>query len=132
MSARELYDRVRGSWRVGLTRVRNAKPAFGVLDDRTVEVYCIDGWFSAGQGEASESEDGRYQFVWHFAGDELRERYKGQLVANLAQGQNPIRYVGDTLSSTRSPWRTSALRMSLAAPPELRSRLGLSTPDWTI
>lgn len=94
MSAQELYDRVRGNWRVGLTRARNAKLAFGVCGGRIVEVYCIDEWLPVGQDEASESGDGRYQFVGHLASDELRERYKGQSVADLAQGQNPIRYVG--------------------------------------
>ena len=94
MSAQELYDRVRGNWRVGLTRACNAKLAFGVCGGRIVEVYRIDEWLPAGQGEALESGDGRYQFVGHLASDELRERYKGQSVADLAKGQNPIRYVG--------------------------------------
>ena len=94
MSAQELYDRVRGNWRVGLTRARNAKLAFGVCGGRIVEVYRIDRWLPAGQDEASESGDGRYQFVGRLASDELRERYKGQIVEDLAQGQNPIRYVG--------------------------------------
>ena len=59
-----------------------------------VEVCCIDEWLPARQGETLESESGRYQFVGHLANDELRERYKGQSVADLALGQNPIRYVG--------------------------------------
>lgn len=96
MSAQELYDRVRGNWRVGLTRACNARLAFGVCGGRIVEVYRIDEWLPVGQDEASESESGygRYQFVGHLTDDELRERYKGQSVADLAQGQNPIRYVG--------------------------------------
>ena len=94
MSAQGLYDRVRGNWRIGFTRARNAKFAFCVCDGRIVEVYRIDEWLPAGQDEASESGDGRYQFVGHLADDGLRERYKGQVVADLAQGQNPIRYVG--------------------------------------
>lgn len=94
MSAQELYDRVRGNWRVGLTRARNVELAFGVCGGCIVEVYRIDEWLPAGQGEALEPEGGRYQFVGHLANDELRERYKGQSVADLAQGQNPIRYVG--------------------------------------
>lgn len=55
-----------------------------------------------GQDEASESGDGRCQFVGHLASDELRERYKGQLVANLARGQNPIKYVGRVQGSSRA------------------------------
>ena len=94
MSAQELYDRVRGNWRVNLTRARNAKLAFGVCGGRIVEVYCIDEWLPVGQDEASESGDGRYQFVGHLASDELRERYKDCLVMDLFHGQNPIRYVG--------------------------------------
>ena len=94
MSAQELYDRVRGNWRVSFTRARNAKLAFGVFDGRIVEVYCIDEWLPAGQDEVAEPEGGRYQFVGHLASNELRERYKGQLVASLSGGQNPIRYVG--------------------------------------
>lgn len=35
---------VRGNWRVGLTRARNAKFAFGVCGGRIVEVYRIDEW----------------------------------------------------------------------------------------
>ena len=94
MSAQELYDRVCGNWRVGLTRACNARLAFGVCGGRIVEVYRIDEWLPARQGEALESEGGRYQFVGHLANDELRERYKGQLVTGLFNGQNPIRYVG--------------------------------------
>lgn len=95
MSTQELYDRVRGNWRVSFTRACSAKLAFGVFDGRIVEVYRIDEWFPAGQGEAAEPEGGsRYQFVGHLASNELRERYKGRLVAGLFQGQNPIRYVG--------------------------------------
>lgn len=93
MSAQGLYDRVRGNWRIGLSRARNAKLAFCVCDGRIVEVYRIDEWLPAGQDEASESESDRYQFVGHLANDELRERYKWQLVVDLTQGQNPIRYV---------------------------------------
>ena len=51
--------------------------SFGFCGGRIVEVCRIDEWLAAGQGEASESEDGRYQFVGHFADDELRERYRG-------------------------------------------------------
>lgn len=94
MSTQELYDRVRGNWRVSFTRACNAKLAFGVLGGRIVEVYRIVEWLPAGQGEAAEPEDGRYQFVGHLASNELRERYKGRLVVDLFQGQNPIRYVG--------------------------------------
>ena len=94
MSAQELYDRVRGNWRVSFMRARNAKLAFGVFDGRIVEVYCIDEWLPVGQGEVAEPEGGRYQFVGHLASNELRERYNGQLVASLSRGQNPIRYVG--------------------------------------
>ena len=54
MSVQELYDRVRGNWRVGLTRARNAKLTFDVCGGRIVEVYCIDEWLSTGQGEALE------------------------------------------------------------------------------
>ena len=93
-TAQELYDRVRGNWRVGLTRACNARLAFGICGGRIVEVYRIDEWLPAGQGEALESEGGRYHIVGHLADDELRERYKGQLVVDLAQGQNPIKYVG--------------------------------------
>ena len=95
MSAQELYDRARGNWRVSFMRARNAKLAFGVFDGRIVEVYCIDEWLPVGQGEVAEPEGGRYQFVGHLASNELRERYKGQLVVDLFQGQNPIRYVGE-------------------------------------
>ena len=94
MSTQELYDRVRGNWRVSFTRARNAKLAFGVSDGRIVEVYCIDEWLTVGNGEAAEPEGGRYQFVGRLTGSDLRERYKGQLVVDLFQGQNPIRYVG--------------------------------------
>ena len=94
MSAQELYDRIRGNWRVSFTRACNAKLAFGVLGGRIVEVYRIDEWLPAGYGEAAEPEDGRYQFVGYLAGNELRKRYKGRLVVDLFQGQNPIRYVG--------------------------------------
>lgn len=93
MSAQELYDRVRGNWRVIFMRARNAKLAFGVLGGRIVEVYRIVEWLPVGQGEVAEPEGGRCQFVGHLASNELRERYRGQLVAGLFQGQNPIRYV---------------------------------------
>lgn len=39
-----MCDMVRGNWRVGLTRARNAKFAFGVCGGRIVEVYRIDEW----------------------------------------------------------------------------------------
>lgn len=39
-----MYDMVRGNWRVGLTRARNAKFTFGVCGGRIVEVYRIDEW----------------------------------------------------------------------------------------
>ena len=98
MSAQELYDRVRGDWRISPARARNAELAFGVFDGSIVEVYGIDEWFpvdqESGQEDAQTSENVRYRFVGHLASDELREHYKGRFVTNLFRGQNPIRYVG--------------------------------------
>ena len=91
MSAQELYDRVRGNWRLNPSRAGHAEHAFAVLDGRIVEVYSIDEWFPADRGDV---DGGRYRFDGHLASDELRERYKGKFVTDLFRGQNPIRYVG--------------------------------------
>lgn len=42
LTAQELYDRVRGNWRVSLMRGRNAELAIGVCGGSIVEVYRID------------------------------------------------------------------------------------------
>ncbi len=100
MSASELYDATRCSWKVG-RRADEAELAFSVFQGVVREVYRITAWLPAGStfnqrfpGGAAEREQ-RWEFVGTIAEDAIRNRYLNRYVGDLfGQGaQNPVSYV---------------------------------------
>jgi hypothetical protein len=100
MSADELYEAVRGVWRVSPTRAANARYALAVVDGEVVEAYEIDKWQPAGTAKYrfrprnEVDRPGRWEFEGRRAGNP-GQRYVGALVGDYFRmgNQNPIRYV---------------------------------------
>jgi uncharacterized protein len=101
MTGVDLYDIVRGIWRVGPNRDR-AKLAFAVVDGHIIEAYEIHGWFPAGTTVYAsgrrlnvDSCRNRWEFTGTVASSVIRDKYRGQSVLGMLPhgAQNPVRYV---------------------------------------
>jgi hypothetical protein len=99
ISATELYDATRASWKLGQNRER-AKYAFAVFEGIVREVYEISQWLPAGSTFNSRNprgvrSPGRWEFVGRRAPEPVRRRYVNRDVSTyFKQGaQNPISYV---------------------------------------
>lgn len=100
MSRRELYDAVRGTWRIE-PRCENVQIALAVAGGIVREVYTIAAWHPAGTTpyEARDTgelkTEGRWEFIGNVAPARIRDKYIGRSVAHyFRQGQtNPILYV---------------------------------------
>ena len=100
MSSFELYEAVRGYWKVSLSQAEKVKYALAVYDGMVLEVYEVNGWFPAMTTMMQYRNDckgleGRYEFVGKIAPEEIRKRYKDKSVSRIfGKGeQNPIRYI---------------------------------------
>jgi hypothetical protein len=96
MTASELYDATRASWKVGEKRRQQAKYAFAVFEGIVREVYEIKSWLKAGSTfnslyPSSQPAD-RWEFVGRLAPDHLRRHYINRDVSRyFKQGaRNPI------------------------------------------
>jgi hypothetical protein len=99
MSASELYDATRASWKLGPKRER-AKYAFAVFEGIVREVYEIKHWLPGGSSFNSRNPRGvgsrdRWEFVGRLSPEAVRRRYVNRDVSKyFKQGaQNPISYV---------------------------------------
>jgi hypothetical protein len=99
MTASELYDATRASWKLGPKRER-AKYAFAVFEGIVREVYQITEWLPGGSTFNWRNPRGvrvldRWEFVGHLAPERLRRRYINRDVSRyFTRGaQNPISYV---------------------------------------
>lgn len=98
MSAAELYDATRASWKLGSKREK-AKFAFAVFDGVVREVYEVTSWFRAGSTfNSAHDRDAqprdRWEFVGRLAPEPLRRRYINRDVSHYFQpgAQNPVTY----------------------------------------
>ncbi len=100
MTASELYDATRASWKVGPKRER-AKYAFAVFEGIVREVYEVKQWLQAGSTFNWRAPHGvrvrdRWEFVGRLAPEGVRRRYINRDVSRYFRpgAQNPISYVG--------------------------------------
>jgi hypothetical protein len=99
MSALELYEATRGTWKVGRRRAK-ANFAFAVYQGIVREVYRIHQWHPAGTLAYETRDDSHFsgQRRWEFEGEvarDIRETYVSNSVREYLgkSSQNPIRYV---------------------------------------
>ena len=94
MSASELYDATRSSWRVSLNRASNVEYALSVYKGIVREVYMITAWQEA-DPTAHEKNKGRVEFIGEIAEDEVRDKYKLHSVKHYFKKGNiaPFMYV---------------------------------------
>src|SRR5882724_7623319 len=99
MTASELYDATRASWKLGQKR-QLARYAFAVFEGVVREVYEITQWFQAGSTFNSRDPHGvrspdRWEFVGRLAPEGVRRRYINRDVSSYFKrgNQNPISYV---------------------------------------
>jgi uncharacterized protein len=100
LSATELYDATRASWKIGERR-ETVKFAFAVFEGIVREVYEITAWFRSGSTfntrwpRRRDTRTDRWEFVGRIADDRIRNRYVDRFVGRyFARGaQNPIAYV---------------------------------------
>ena len=98
MSAEELYNTIRGRWRLNPKIAEKANYAFAIHKGIVKEVYKIDGWFPATKDSGlnvSGDFTGRYEFVGNVASDSIRNKYKRASVKHyfLRGNSNPINYI---------------------------------------
>ena len=94
MSASELYDATRSSWRVSLNRANNVEYALSVYKGIVREVYLITAWQEA-DPTAHEKNEGRFEFIGNIAEDAIRDKYKLRSVKHYFKKGNmaPFMYL---------------------------------------
>ena len=94
MSASELYNATRSSWRVSLNRANNVEYAISVYKGIVREVYLITAWQEA-DPTAHEKNEGRFEFIGDIAEGAIRDKYKLQSVKHYFKKGNmaPFMYL---------------------------------------
>lgn len=94
MSASELYDATRSSWRVSLDRANNVEYALSVYKGIIREVYLVTAWQEANPA-AHEKNKGRFEFIGDIAEDVIRDKYKLKSVKHYFKkgNVNPFMYL---------------------------------------
>jgi len=101
MTADDLYDATRSSWKVGTRRDR-AEYALAIHKGVVLEVYSIEAWYPGGTTPCKSMVhanprhcEGRWEFTGSVAGESIRSKYVGRAVADyFPQGSaNPVMYV---------------------------------------
>jgi hypothetical protein len=94
----ELYDYVRGIWRVDRDRAAKAELALAVYNGEVVEVYEIRSWHPACSTEYKSNRDflgtdpkGLSEFIGTVAREFTRHKYVGKRIEDRSYGA-PIRY----------------------------------------
>lgn len=87
MTAEELYNSTRSSWKIAHWRISKIKYAIASFRGIVREVYTVEDWH--------KTEDGkRWCFTGKVAESEIRDKYINQSLENYIKkgSQNPIRY----------------------------------------
>ena len=94
MSASELYDATRSSWKVSLDRANNVRYALSIYKGIVREVYLITAWQKA-DPTAHEKNKGRFEFIGDIAEDAVRDKYKLKSVKHYFKkgNVNPFMYL---------------------------------------
>lgn len=94
MSAVELYDATRSSWKVSLNRANNVGYALSVYKGIVREVYLVKAWQEA-DPTAHEKNKGRFEFIGDIAEDAVRDKYKLKSVKHYFKKGNmaPFMYL---------------------------------------
>jgi hypothetical protein len=99
MTATELYDATRASWKVGRRRTK-VKLALAIFEGIVREVYEITAWLPSGSTFNTRFPRGdrrrdRWEFVGRLADESIRRRYVDRFVGKIFRSgaQNPIAYV---------------------------------------
>lgn len=103
MSAFELYELTRRSWKVSLSQAQKVDYAFAIYQGLVLEVYQIAQWLPAHSTmnilpcseERKKVDIGKYEFVGKIAEETVRKKYVGRSVASFYQKgeRNPIKYI---------------------------------------
>jgi uncharacterized protein len=96
MTAQELYEATRGTWRIGQRR-NQADVVMAVYQGIVREVYKIEKWHPAGtiEYQTRNSLELQTEKRWEFEGEKSEEKIRSQYLGfNVGKsGQNPIRYI---------------------------------------
>lgn len=94
MSASELYDATRSSWKVSLDRANNVSYALSVYKGIVREVYLVKVWQEA-DPTAHKKNKGRFEFIGDIAEDAVRDKYKLKSVKHYFKKGNmaPFMYL---------------------------------------
>lgn len=94
MSAEELYESVRGIWRLDKSKRNLVQYVFGVFHGKIVAIYEVLKWDDAGtipykfRTHLPETLTGRSEFVGRSVSDEMRSKYMGKKIKLTAQTVN--------------------------------------------
>lgn len=92
MNLSDIYEAVRKSWKISITRAQRCQYVFAVYRGIVREVYTCNSWeFS----EIDEKGNRRYEFIGDVASNEIRDKYRLMSVISFwpVGSRNPIKYV---------------------------------------
>lgn len=94
MSSEELYEIIRGIWKLDMRKLDKIRYVFGVYHGVVKEVYEAAYWNDVGSAEYKfrkhepQTLIGRSEFVGHVAPDEVRGKYIGKRIDATYQAMN--------------------------------------------
>lgn len=95
MHTDEIYDAVRGTWRISKRR-EQADIALAVHKGKVIGVFTIHSWHKAGETKYKYVRDLTLHQRWEFLGEEASQDisglYMNKSIKKYCNGQNPIIY----------------------------------------
>ena len=72
MSASELYEATRRSWKLSAPRIAKVDLVLCVAENEVREAYTVEQWMLS-------SDEGRKEFIGHVASQEIRNKWVGMV-----------------------------------------------------
>jgi len=86
ISAKELYEATRRSWKLSKTRASKVRTVLSLAEGRVVEVYTVESWYPS-------SDVGRLEFSGSVADHHTRAIWLDRPSKEIARNTGPVRYI---------------------------------------
>ena len=86
ITAAELYEATRRSWKLSEDRVKDVRTVLSLADGRVVEVYHVEAW-------ERSLDEGRMEFIGRVADEQTRRAWLDRPSRDIAANTGPVRYI---------------------------------------
>ena len=88
MSASELYEATRRSWKLSAPRIAKVDLVLCVAENEVREAYTVEQWMLS-------SDEGRKEFIGHVASQEIRNKWVGMDSAGIESRYGVTKYISE-------------------------------------